>query len=136
MALDYLLSPLTEYTLLALGLGAASYLFLTLKKELRVLKLRCSRREQTLEEALQALVMRLEQTRGELKQAREERDQVPPAGPISGMNFTKRGQALRMLRRGEGSEHVAAALHLSQGEVDLLRKVHGILATNNERLTA
>lgn len=136
MALDYLISPVTQYALLAFGLAAASGLFLTLKKEIRASGVASLRRHQTLETAVQALTAELARARHELKEAEEEIAlSAAPAGPISSMNFTKRSQALRMLRRGEGPEHVAATLHLARGEVNLLCKVHTILA-DNSRLTA
>jgi DNA-binding NarL/FixJ family response regulator len=46
------------------------------------------------------------------------------ARPIAGMNMTKRGQVLRMYRRGEQPEQIAAALTLPLNEVELLLKVH------------
>jgi hypothetical protein len=47
----------------------------------------------------------------------------PPAGQ-QGLNLNKRGQALRMRRRGENPETIAAALSIPRSEVDLLLKVH------------
>jgi len=44
------------------------------------------------------------------------------------MNFSKRSQALRMMRKGEDPERVAAALNLPAGEIQLLRKVSEIAA--------
>ncbi|MGH7489225.1 MAG: hypothetical protein ACREMY_27020, partial [bacterium] len=137
MALDYLMSPVTQYALLAVGLGAASALFLTLKKELRVAEAVSLRRHRSLETALHSLGLQLEQARNALKEAEEEIAlSAAPAGPVSGMNFTTRSQALRMLRRGQGPEHVAAALHIARGEVALLCKVHNILMEDPGRLTA
>lgn len=47
----------------------------------------------------------------------------PPAGQHA-LNLNKRGQVLRMRRRGESPETIAAALSLPRNEVDLLLKVH------------
>jgi hypothetical protein len=68
----------------------------------------------------------MEQWREELESLRAE---VPPEGtrPPSGqqaLNLNKRGQVLRMRRRGENPETIAAALSLPRNEVDLLLKVH------------
>jgi hypothetical protein len=50
------------------------------------------------------------------------------AGTVkSGFNLSKRSQALRMHRRGESSEQIAAALDLPRQEVELLLKVHRIV---------
>lgn len=46
----------------------------------------------------------------------------------SGINMSKRIQAIRMLRRGENSAHMAAALGMSRREVDLLIRVHRMSA--------
>jgi hypothetical protein len=52
---------------------------------------------------------------------------APPALPKPGFNLSKRSQALRMNRRGESSDQIAAALDLPRQEVDLLLKVHRIV---------
>jgi hypothetical protein len=43
--------------------------------------------------------------------------------PVPGMNVTRRIQALRLHRRGERPEQIAAALGIARGEVDLLLKM-------------
>lgn len=54
-----------------------------------------------------------------------------PAGiPKSGFNLSKRSQALRMHRRGEQPEQIAASLDLPRQEVELLLKVHRIVIQN------
>lgn len=68
----------------------------------------------------------MEQWREELESLRAD---VSPEGtrPPSGqqaLNLNKRGQVLRMRRRGENPETIAAALSLPRNEVDLLLKVH------------
>ena len=50
--------------------------------------------------------------------------------PKHGLNLSKRSHALRMHRRGEGAEQIAAALELPRQEVDLLLKVHRIIISN------
>ena len=61
-------------------------------------------------------------TREETATARPAPVPVPPAGQP--LNLNKRGQVLRMRRRGENPETIAAALSIPQNEVDLLLKVH------------
>ena len=46
----------------------------------------------------------------------------------SGINMSKRIQAIRMLRRGENSASIAAALGMSRREVELLIRVHRMSA--------
>jgi hypothetical protein len=50
-----------------------------------------------------------------------------PGLPKPGLNLSKRSHALRMHRRGEGAEQIAAALDLPRQEVELLLKVHRIV---------
>ena len=59
----------------------------------------------------------------------------PPVAPLRGLpkpglNLNKRSHALRMHRRGEGAEQIAAALELPRQEVDLLLKVHRIILSS------
>jgi DNA-binding NarL/FixJ family response regulator len=44
----------------------------------------------------------------------------------AGMNITRRTQILRMHRRGEGTQAIAAALGLRRHEVELLVKIHSM----------
>ncbi len=52
---------------------------------------------------------------------------VTPGLPKPGLNLNKRSQALRMHRRGETADQIAAALGLPRQEVELLIKVHRIV---------
>ena len=45
------------------------------------------------------------------------------------MNLTRRSQVLRMARRGDNPEQIAAELGLPENEVQLLLKVQKILNT-------
>ncbi len=53
-----------------------------------------------------------------------------PAAARPGLNLSKRSQALRMHRRGENAEQIAAALQVPRQEVDLLVKVHRIVLSS------
>ncbi|HMD70421.1 MAG TPA: hypothetical protein VKF41_03720 [Bryobacteraceae bacterium] len=55
---------------------------------------------------------------------------LTPGLPKPGMNVVKRSQALRMHRRGDPPEQIAAALELPRQEVDLLLKVHSIVISS------
>ena len=52
---------------------------------------------------------------------------VAPGLARPGLNINKRSQALRMHRRGETADQIAAALELPRQEVELLIKVHRIV---------
>jgi hypothetical protein len=47
--------------------------------------------------------------------------------PKPGLNLSKRSQALRMHRRGDPTDRIAAALEIPLQEVELLIKVHRIV---------
>ena len=52
---------------------------------------------------------------------------VAASAPRAGLNLCKRSQALRMHRKGDAPERIAAALEVPVQEVDLLLKVHRIV---------
>ncbi len=58
-----------------------------------------------------------------LAQLREAAQTTPEPNPLSGMNLSKRTQAVRLLRRGEDVGHIAAAMGVPRGEVELLVRV-------------
>jgi hypothetical protein len=53
-----------------------------------------------------------------------------PTPPRPAFNLSKRSQALRMHRHGEGPDQIASALELPKQEVDLLLKVHRLVIRN------
>jgi hypothetical protein len=53
-----------------------------------------------------------------------------PGTPRAGLNLARRGQVLRMHRRGEGPDQIATNLAIPRSEVDLLLKVHQIVISN------
>jgi len=119
MNLDWILSPLTLYTLMALSLLACIFLFAAAKIELSRLR------------------HAADQTRSDLMKKIEEMEaamaEIPAVAPPPAMvvrpsiNLTKRAQALRMRRRGESLESITAALAVPRNEVELLVKVHEML---------
>lgn len=110
---------LVLFGLLAMGLAAALALFVSLKYEVRVHE----RKERA---RMDAMLQRLEIAE------RPAPEPAPPApAPVllrSGMNMSKRVQAVRLLRRGEDISHVAAALGVSRREIELLMRVQNLSA--------
>src|SRR5579862_8017431 len=101
---------LVQDALIVLALAASLWLFLSLKREL----LKTQRR-----------LIELARRVGEVE-SREPQTVVSPPAPRSGINLNKRVQALRMLRRGEEVPHIAAALGVPAGEVELLVRVQAM----------
>lgn len=116
--------------LVAAGLMVCLLLFLFLKAEIHGL----GRRSEKKHKALEASIRQIEQAIHDLRIGLREADErtgvlAPPSPPRSGLNLTTRAQALRMFRRGEQPERIAAALHVPEHEVRLLIKVHKLTAS-------
>lgn len=81
--------------------------------------------------AVEAVERAVESLSEEVRELRQSPPSTTPEGGAArpGLNLSKRSQALRMHRRGEPPEQIAAALAVSRQEVDLLLKVHRIVMT-------
>lgn len=80
-----------------------------------------------LEAEVQAVRQTLEALAVQVQEAQQQARQMAPALPRPGLNLTRRSQALRMHRRGESTDQIAASLEIPRQEVDLLLKVHRIV---------
>jgi hypothetical protein len=128
-----LLWQLAPFALLAAGIGACVYVFVSLKREIHQLTRRIKLQQEQYQ-ALQANIpAELASVNLRLREAEERVGVlVAPAAPRSGLNLNKRSQALRMSRIGEKPENIAAALSLPRKEVELLLKVQKIVLSSNE----
>jgi hypothetical protein len=105
---------LVLYALFAAGLAASLSLFWGIKREIHA---HARRNRQRLDDLLRTL---------ETPPAQPEPVYLPPSAPRSGLNLSKRVQAMRMVRRHENVSHIAAALGVTRREVELLIRVHRI----------
>lgn len=122
MRLDNIvLNPGIQYAVLTIGLSLCLYLFWSLKRDLHTSEARSTKKLAALEEELQAKAAILDERWSELSQISQLL--VPPAPLRSGLNLTKRSQAVQMIRRGESPQEVTSTLALPRNEVDLLIKV-------------
>jgi hypothetical protein len=110
--------PLILYTAAALVVAAMLTLFLTVKREVHIIVHRERKR-------VDAMVKRLEAAAPSL----------PPPEPVyipvslrPGLNLNRRVHALRMLKRGDETAHIAAALGIPIREVELLVRVQKLAA--------
>ena len=106
---------IVPYALLAAGLIAALALFVSMKREMHKNAARHSK--QMLE-----LAGNLNHAPAALEPAF-----IPPPAR-SGLNMSKRVQAMRLLRRNEDVGHVAAAVGVTRSEVELLIRVQKLSA--------
>ena len=131
------LIPLAPFLLIGIHSVLCLFLFLCLEHEMRITKLRWKRRQTAQESAtadlraqvaeLNARVLDTEERTGVL---------VAPVPPKSGLNLNKRSQVIRMSRRGEQADKIAASLNLPQREVDLLLKVYGRVVYSSSEINS
>lgn len=126
MNLDWILSPLAPFVVIVLVLIASLACFVSAKRE--VYRLR-----QNADATQNALARKLEQVESAMAQIGERKTDAPvAAAPLRpslrpSLNLTRRTQALRMRRRGESVESIAAALGAPRNEIELLLKVYEIV---------
>jgi hypothetical protein len=114
------------YAEIAIGLFLCFFLFITLKRDLYASEARVGKKLAALETDCQAKIERLDERWAELSQVSNLL--IPPPPPRSGLNLSKRSQALQMHRRGETPLEIAATLAIPQNEVELLVKVQNVLS--------
>ena len=107
-------------------------LFLSAKRDFQVCDDRRRRDAESAAGDIAALAKRV----GELERDLASFPQTAAPALTSGMNMNKRAHALRLVRQGEGPEHIAAALSLPRKEVELLLKVNRIVTESLTRPTS
>jgi len=125
--------PSTPYWIplaIAFPLGALCvYLFLSLKAvkvDLRLLAKPLVTRAR-FEAEVQRLGDELQQLRGRLTECEAVHSAPAPwawALEPAAVNLNRRGQILRLHRKGKSMQEIASALHISPGEAELMVKVH------------
>ena len=124
MHLDWLLNPAAAYGVVAIGMVMCLVLFVSLKGDLRACERRSKKKLAAMERDWDAKIQLLDERWEELSKISGLL--VPPTPPRSGLNLTKRSQALQMFRRGETPQDIAAALSIPSNEVELLVKVQAL----------
>jgi hypothetical protein len=127
--------PLAPYVLLAAGCIFGLFFLLSFEKEVHRLKTRLAHRQAGDNTSTHDLKVQVQQLHDRLRDTEERAGiQITLPGPKASMNLNKRTQVLRMSRRGERSENIAACLSLPRREVELLLKIHGlVLNASNEK---
>jgi hypothetical protein len=115
-----LIHPIELYGVLALVGSCLLYAFI-LHLKMRTLARRGRERHERLEDRLAQITEAAERLQSQLEETARP---APASQPGQSLNLNKRGQVLRMRRRGETPETIAAALRIPQNEVNLLLKVH------------
>lgn len=128
-------SPIYVYAFMAAGLAGLLMLHLSLLKQLEMLRQQVSEEQGSSRLALARFREEIADTF--TVKAKEEPPADPPGltgwhPPASALNVNKRVQAMRMARRGDPPERVAALLGVSRREVELLLKVQSVVTAGPE----
>lgn len=119
--LDWLLQPAVQDAIIALGTLGSLALWISAKVESRS----NSRAIRTLQESTDGSIRGLGE---KLESSLIPAETTPLAvEQVNGLNLTTRTKVLRMYRRGDQAETIAAALRLQQKEVELLLKLDRML---------
>ena len=119
--LDWLLSPIAQYALVALALAGCLVLFLCMRREIALVRRSATENRDSSAVSVATLTSELVTLR--------RRTEAAETASFTGreLNLTRRAQAVRMQRRGESSATIAAALRLPRNEIDLLVKVQELV---------
>lgn len=127
---DWLYPAIECYGVLALAGVCLLYAFV-LHMKMRALARSNRERCETLQDRLSRALDAISHLRWQLETAPRESSSAA-LSPGQALNLNKRGQVLRMQRRGEKPETIAGALCIPRNEVDLLLKVHRMAAEQVE----
>ncbi len=122
------------FALFASGLILCFFTFQSFKQEMRKVRRELQEKQADRDTTIQALQSEMEILKRGLREAEDRAGLlVAPTAPRSGLNISKRSQALRMSRLGENAENISTALSLPRREVDLLLKIQKIVITSSEQ---
>jgi hypothetical protein len=122
-------NPPAVYAGLVVGMTASVYLFYSAKRELMRLKRQWAEEKEGLSGRLDSFRASLDRLQDAIREeaagASSETPDFPEggAGGLYSIQQSKRSQVLRMHRRGEPAEQIAATLHLPRNDVELMLKV-------------
>jgi hypothetical protein len=116
--------PISTVICAAIGssLPLCVFFFLWSKAEARRLSRQMITRDE-LSEKMAEMQSRIEQVSNQTKQAESKSQAVTWTPEAGSFNLNRRGQILRLHRRGESVAEIASALKISSGEVKLVLKV-------------
>jgi DNA-binding NarL/FixJ family response regulator len=131
---------LLTMVMIVMALGVSGYLFISLKRDMHVLDRKRMDSAAAGEAAIQTVRKEVGEFANQIVDLRKELELMPAPGLASaasaGINLNKRTQALRMMRLGQDSEQIAAALSLPRKEIELLAKVQKLLFDASSHTTS
>jgi hypothetical protein len=131
------LIPLAPFLLIGINSVLCLFFFLCLEHEMRIMKLRLHRRQNAQQTAADELKAQVAELTARVLDTEERTGVlVAPTPPKSGLNLNKRSQVIRMSRRGEQAEKIAASLNLPQREVELLLKIYSRVVYSSSEVSS
>ena len=131
------LIPLAPFLLIGINSVLCLFFFLCLEHEMRIMKLRLNRRQNAQQTAADELKAQVAELTARVLDTEERTGVlVAPTPPKSGLNLNKRSQVIRMSRRGEQAEKIAASLNLPQREVELLLKIYSRVVYSSSEVSS
>ena len=129
--LDRYLIPLAPFVFAGLAILLCLFHTVATGSEIRTWKSRSRGLHKSEGTALRGLEVKIADLNERLRDVEDRTGMLaPPLPPMSGLNVNKRTQVLRLARRGEPPENIAALLGLPRREVDLLLKVQALAAVS------
>ena len=116
------LSELLPWLVASISVLGGGAVFWRLRTKAALQQFQWQRRQQALEAEVALLRGTLAKVSTSLDQVEQQAVKVQPLQ--NGMNLTRRSQAIRMFKHGEGADQIAAALAVPRNEVELLIKIH------------
>jgi hypothetical protein len=125
MNLEWITSPFAMYTAVALSLLASLVLYFDLRVEMAKERSQERKKQDASAALVRGMAGDLETVRHSMSTLAVRPPELAPANQPAGqgINLSKRGQVLRMHRRGESVATIAAALQTPRSEIELLLKV-------------
>jgi hypothetical protein len=131
---------LLTMVMIVMALGVRGPLLISLKRDMHVLDRKRMDSAAAGEAAIQTVRKEVGEFANQIVDLRKELELMPAPGLASaasaGINLNKRTQALRMMRLGQDSEQIAAALSLPRKEIELLAKVQKLLFDASSHTTS
>ena len=110
------------------SVAASAFALFASRAMIRSINDRVRRAQTQFEEGTQAVRQTVDELAARVQDVQQQPGVTIAAGlPKPGLNLSKRSQALRMHRRGDPTDQIAAALEIPLQEVELLIKVHRIV---------
>jgi hypothetical protein len=127
---NIVLQSAVMYGCTAVCLSVSVVLFVWTRLHFRALERHLIARQTEMERLASELRDAFGKVAGDISALERRSIEAAAAPPGRSLNLSQRSHALRMHRRGDSADHIAAALNLPRQEVELLLRVHSIVLSS------